>query len=364
MIQNFKISDLARCTLCAAASVFIALTAISCEKSSEQADERQPEPAIVSLSIVPETRAFGNTHGIQSDDNLVQTLEFFIFRAEGTDAGVLDTYKKLEGAELSSLSNIEIQSTTGAKLIYAVANSHNTDWTGVKTFTDFEARVSELHNEDLKNFTMTGSIEVVLQVSTSVAFSISRLVARIGLTGIKTDFAGTPYEGSELKNVKIYVTNVYANKRYSSGANATTPIFYNYKKAVAQDINLCTMSGMLYDEVANNISDAGYTVPHYFYCYENMLENETPDKHFTRLVIQGDLNGHTYYYPININREGFGYSAANGHLGVKRNTSYSLDVTICRPGSTDPDDILEYGVLTASLNVLDWVTVPVVYVNF
>ena len=85
---------------------------------------------------------------------------------------------------------------------------------------------------------------------------------------------------------------------------------------------------------------------------------------YTRLVIQGDLNGNTYYYPISINREGFGYSSVNGHCGVKRNTSYKLDVTICRPGSTDPDEILEYGTLSTNLNVLDWVTLPVVQVQF
>lgn len=355
-----------------------ALLAGSCDKmgASVNGDVEEGKPSVVSISIVPETRtagiaggntrATGNIHGIQSDDNAVQVLEFFIFRNEGADAGVLDTYKKFQSNELGSLNDIKINTTTGAKIIYAVANSHKDNWKGVRTLTEFKAVLSGLKDEKLKNFTMTGSVEATLQVATSVTFSISRLVARVQVTNIKTDFAGTPYEGSALENVKIYLTNVSADKYYADGGSSSTPTIYNYKKAVAEQTNLCSASipGMLYDDVAQNIKDDGYATPHYFYCYENMLSSETDDKRFTKLVIQADLNGHTYYYPISINQADFGYSASNGHAGVKRNTSYSVEVTICRPGSNDPDQKLEHGVLTAQLNVLNWETVPVVYVNF
>jgi hypothetical protein len=95
-----------------------------------------------------------------------------------------------------------------------------------------------------------------------------------------------------------------------------------------------------------------------------MLSAESDESKFTRLVIQADLNGTTYYYPININRVGFGYSESNDHMGIKRNTSYSVEVTITRPGSLDPDSTLEFGTLTADITVLDWKTIPVAYVGF
>ncbi len=355
-----------------------ALLAVSCDKlgNSNEGKAGSWEPSVVSISIVPETRAAGaygngtratgSVHGVQADDNAVQVLEFFIFRTDGADAGTLDTYKKFQSSELGSLSDIKINTTTGAKVIYAVANSHKDNWKGVKTLTEFKAVLSELKDEKLKNFTMTGSVEATLQVATSVTFSISRLVARVQVTNIKTDFAGTPYEGSALENVKVYLTNVSADKFYADGGSSSAPTVYNYKKAVAEQTNLCSasMPGMLYDDVAQNIKDDGYATAHYFYCYENMLSSETDDKRFTKLVIQGDLNGHTYYYPISINQADFGYTSSNGHTGIKRNTSYSVEVTICRPGSNDPDQKLEHGVLTAQLNVLNWETVPVVYVNF
>ncbi len=349
----------------------LATVTLSCEKNSLPAASTAGEPSVVSISIVPEnssvhSRATGATHGVQADDNTVQTLEFFIFRTDGDDAGMLDTYKKFTSSELTGLTGININTTTGAKIIYAIANSHKADWTNVKTLSQFKTVLGGLKDEQLKNFTMTGSVEATLQVTSSVNISISRLVARVKLASIKTDFAGTPYQGSALENVKVYLTNVSADKLYANGANASNATVYNHKEVVAEQVELCnaSMPGMLYDEISQSVNDAGYTTAHYFYCYENTLAAETTDKRFTKLVIQGDLNGHTYYYPISINQEGFGYSSANDHAGVKRNTAYSVEVTICRPGSNDPDKELEHGALTANVNILDWATVPVVQVNF
>lgn len=341
----------------------VAVITASCVKTPI-GEKTGQQPSSVYITIAPESMATGNGQGVQSDDNTVQTLEIFIFRNEGDDAGKLDTYKKIEGADLVSLSDIKIQSTTGAKVIYAIANSHKNDWKGVMDITAFKNVLANLQTENLKNFTMTGSVEATLQITTSVTFSISRLVSRVVLTGIKTGFTGTPYEGSSLKNVKVYLTNVVGKKYYANGGDDPEKAVLNYQRSVAEDVNGCVMTGMLYDDVVPDITDSGYTIPHYFYCYENLLQAETPENRFTRLVIQGDLNGHTYYYPVNINRDQFGYTAANGHAGVQRNTSYELEVTILRPGSLHPDEIVEHGVLTTHLNILDWITVPTVHVIF
>ena len=184
------------------------------------------------------------------------------------------------------------------------------------------------------------------------------------MASIKTQFTGTPWAGSSLSNVKIYLINAAGDKLYHDGSDQPAPVILNNKKAVATDINACTMTGMLYDEIAASITDTGYNTAHSFYCYENLVESETAAKKFTKLIIQGDLNGHTYYYPISINREGFGYTSENGHAGVKRNTAYTINVTILRPGSLDPDTPVEHGTMKATLNIANWVTVPTVNVIF
>lgn len=341
------------------ASVMTALYSCTNDDLTPNPDEK-PEPATLTVNIVSDnpTKAQGDLHGNQTDDNTVNTLELFVFRTEGTDAGMLDAYLKLENDQLK-LSDIEIKTTTGAKIIYAIANSHRDEWSGINTLDAFQAQLSSLKDENIRDFTMTGSVEATVQTTTAVTFSISRLVARVQLASIKTDFAGTPWEGSTLSNVKMYLVNVSSDKLYASGTDSQTPGILNKGALVAEDVNTCTMTYMLYDQIPSAIDDMGYSNTHYYYCYENAIEEETDDKQFTRLVVQADLNGHTYYYPIDINQEGYGYVASNGHKGIKRNTIYTINLTITRPGSLDPNEPVEYGTLTVNLNVLDWTTTPV-----
>lgn len=327
----------------------------------------KPEESILYVSIAPEngrTKASGSGHGIQEDDNTVEYLEIFIFRNEGEDAGSLESYKKFEGRELSGLKDLEVKATTGAKVIYAVANSHRSDWKGITTLSRFRTVESSLLSENLKSFVMTGYIETTLQVKTSLTLSVSRLVARVRLASLKTDFAGTPYEGMALTDVKVYLLNARENILYHDGGVPSASRILNHKKVVEGDVNGCAMTGMLYDGVPEDVTDAGHHTDHYFYCYENSIASETESDRFTRLVIQGNLNGHTYYYPVDINREGFGYDPSNSHSGILRNTGYTVNVTILRPGSTDPDRPVEHGTMVTTLNVLDWETVPTVNVEF
>ncbi len=342
----------------------VAMGTAACNGNLENGLHDQEMASVLSLSIVPETKATGSLHGVQADDNYVHSLEIFIFKDEGPDAGVLDTYKKLAGAELGSLENIQVQTTTGKKIIYAVANSHIEEWTGVNRLEQFQSVLASLEKEDLKSFTMVGSTRSLLGAASSVNIDVVRLVARVHLSGIKTDFEGTPYEGAVLKNVKAYLINVTGNVCYANGAVQENSRELNSGELNSDDVKACIMDGMLYDYVADEIGDSGYNSSHYFYCYENLILEENDDQRFTRLVIQADLNGTTYYYPININRDGYGYTSANGHAGVRRNTSYSIDVTITRPGTLDPDISLDFGEVTAKLSVLDWATLPVANVGF
>lgn len=351
------------------AAAFAALLIISCNKDdSYTREEPEREAATLTVNIVSDnpnsTKSQGSLHSNQADDNIVNLLELFVFRTDGDDAGMLDAYLRLAGEQLTSLSNINIQTTTGNKIIYAIANSHRDNWTGINTLSLFQEQLSDLKKENIRDFVMTGSVEAMVQATTSVTFSISRLVARVQVASIRTDFAGGPYEGSTLNNVRMYLINVSGDKLYASGENGSAPVILNKNTLVAEDVNTIAMTDMLYDQLMGNITDAGYMNSHYYYTYENMPETETETDKYTRLVIQADLNGHTYYYPVNINQEGFGHVASNGHKGVRRNTAYTLNVVIRRPGSLDPDTPVEHGAVDVSLNVLDWVTTPVANIEF
>lgn len=315
----------------------------------------------INLTGDSESKASGAEHGIQAEDNYINTLEIFIFHAEGNKAGKLDAYKKFTPAD--GIRNLQIKATTGRKKMYVVANSHRGGWPGVNTLPEFQQERALLQEDNVKDYLMTGEADVTLQVATSVTLPVSRLVARVCLASIKGAFRGTPYEGCKLSNVKAYLINVHGVKHIHDGSLAV-PVILNPKAPEETDINSCAMPGMLFEAVPAEIEDTGYTTPHYFYTYENRLETETERNRFTRLVIQADLNGNTYYYPVNINQPGYGYTALNAHRGVKRNTSYEIHVTILRPGSIDPDQPMEHGALSVNLNVLDWNTLPVANPEF
>ncbi len=332
-------------------TLFLAvLFLFSCTKENmKNIADNTTQDSNLTITIANQTKSV--TSNTQIEDNTINTLELFIFNKDGANAGELDAYKKFGGAD--GLTNLTIKATTGNKIIYAVANSHKENWQGVVTLPQFQNEIVSITKDNLKDFVMIGNVEATLQLATSVTFAIERLAAKIKLNSIRTSFAGTPYEGMSLTNVKAYLINVHSAKLYHNGT-VTTPTILNPKKAVNVDINSCAMPGMLYDVITPAINDAGYNTAHYFYAYENIRNTEDATNRFTRLVIQADLNGKTYYYPINLNQDTYGYDPTNGHFGLKRNTLYEVNVTIMRPGSTDPDEPVVFGTLNCTLNVLNW----------
>lgn len=339
--------------------VFVAMAAVaamacSCSKEEVKIGETPVKKGVVHISLVDDngTRATGEGHGSNEGDSRINTLEVFVFNVnEGeVNDGLLDGYKKYTSEELKSLSDLEIKTSTGKKMIYVVANSHKTDWSEGMTKYNFEQQMAYLYKEDVCNFIMFAAKEVNVQLQTSVTMTLTRMISRIKLNSVMVSFAGTPNAGVPLQNVKAYLINVQAQKRLIDGTGANLKVV-NYKKYVPEDMEGITMEGLLYDELAESINEATHSQPHYFYCYENSRNQETEVNRFTRLVIEGTLNGITYYYPIPIK-------------DLKRNSCYSIDVKIYRPGSLDPDTDVEIGTLDLTLSIQGWYNLPDSVVEF
>ena len=89
--------------------------------------------------------------------------------------------------------------------------------------------------------------------------------------------------------------------------------------------------------------------PHLFYCYPNATSADangwvssfTARK--TRLVVAATISGTRYYYPVTINTP-------------ERNKAYTVELTITGLGSTDPDQPVSKGAITASVTVQGWQT--------
>lgn len=347
---------------------------VGCNKNESLPSPEREEGAIsqVNLCITTDsgsTKAVGTAHNRKDEFNAIGKLDVFVFASNGE----LDTYKSFSASEitfnedLSSVEGLKLTSKTGEKQIYAVANAHNDALQGVKSLTDFSAACSKLKDENLESFVMTGHISKRLDDVADVTIPVHRLVARIVVESIRTSFTGTRYQGQLLSNVSLFLTNVKSQASYATG-EGKSPLFNEDK----EENNDLAMANMLSDDLQGVvICDDGYETSHYFYCYENASSDpESDDNKYTRLVIKADLDGKTYYYPVQINREGFGWKVGNSenvtdsHKGVKANCSYSINVIIKGRGASTPDGDVAKDEITVDIKPRDWFNVfqiPVVF---
>lgn len=339
-------------------TLWIALVALltimtSCKKPCTTCDEVLPSTLTLSLSSTETKSSVSST---QEEDNTINTIDVFIFRntdPTSADYQKLDTYKRFSG---DALSDLTLNTTTGPKTICIIVNEHTNAFIGVTDLTKFRGLVTNLNQEQIKSFTMYGETEETLGTTSSVSISVKRHISRVAVTSIKTKFAGTPYSGMTLSNIKLYLVNAHAQKLiYNNGSSPSTPLIFNAAALSGDDANSTVEANLIYEPLTGTINDTGITTPYYFYCYSNETNNI---EGCTKMVLQGDLDGVTYYYPILINQDGYGYESTTGYYGVRRNTTYSYGITVTRPGSLDPNIPLVPGSLELTVSVDDWAVIP------
>lgn len=347
--------------LCAA---LVATAIAACSKEEAIQEASKTEKATVHLSVSPFEILTKNTdpnNGLKNHIDSVRIIDVFVFR----EGGALEVYKhfSINDAGGMNLSDLPVNATVGKKTIYVVGNAKETSWSGITTESKFLDLVVSLQSELLRNFTMSGKVTVDLTESTTVSVMLKKLISKVVVKGIKTDFAGGPYEGMKLRSVKLYLTNVSGAKTYM-GNDPATKVILNKKGYSAEDYAATAMTAMFAESVPGLVGDDGYTTTHHFYCYENLLESETSTDKFTRLVLEANLDGKTYYYPVDINRPGYGWNSSIDHKGVKRNTCYTYSFTITGPGTNDPEDKIVLKTITLDASVEELVDTPEYSVSF
>ncbi len=341
----------------------IALAIVACSKEVETIREVSEGKKTIRLDIEPYEVLTKNTGAHNLDAKAMDSiniLEAFIFKEDGS----LELYRRFGNSEIVQvgLSNLQFEITPGKKHIYAVANSKNA-WAGVTTLDKFLKVPVYLQNERFGYFTMAASTEVDISESITIRLKMRRLVSKIVVNGIKTKFAGTPYEGMSLRSARIYLTNVYGSKTYI-GEDLAEPKILNKGKDIEADVLSTQIPGAFSENIHTPVGDTGYDTPQYFYCYENMMTQETPDRKFTRLVLEAVLDGKTYYYPVDINQPGYGWTSAIDHKGIKRGTIYTYNFVITGPGSDDPEKKITFKNITLNASVESFTTIPNYIVHF
>lgn len=220
---------------------------------------------------------------------------------------------------------------------------------------------SELTSNSGNCFVMEGekTVNITEDAISPIEVKVARLVSKVGVRKISVNYTNTRLNNKTTTLKGIYLTNLYRTSRYGSDyaeseLDATQSRWYNsmgWHRWSAEQIS----SGM--DAL---VGESGLSIPispasphtqeHYFYCYPNPSrpENDTHDTttwsvRSTRLVIETDVDGKTFYYQVQL-------------PAMRRNTPYVASEVVIRDlGSTDPEAFIP-GTLDVilSTDILGW----------
>jgi len=254
-------------------------------------------------------------------------LFLFIYDAQ---SGQLENFTSRQGIP----NMVEFGTTNGAKKAVATANIPEEFFTNetVNCYESICAAYKSFVEEDPAAIAMTGETSFNAASGVVLRITLVPLASRITVRSLKVDFSGRSYSGASLENVRAYIIN----------ANGRCPILDEEPQRATEVLcqgrfESADSARMLHPEMIVSHKVPGCQL----FCYPC---ESVPNLCTTRLVIEGSVEGQTYYYPIDI---------VPG-VGVPRGKSLIYDITITRKGSLDPDIPLEAGTLSLGWNILNW----------
>ena len=296
-------------------AVLAAVAVIGCNKNDVEVQDLQSGEKIQLTVNLPQ--AATKVTGDPTDDE-VNDVQIFVFDKNGL----------YEASSRATASTLSLTCTTGEKKIVALVNAPIES--SVANIAELRSRTSELSDCSAGHIVMSGELTEVLTSSTTVTMQVERLAARVAVSQITTDFELEAHQNLSFEIRSIYLINVAGERAYLSDNTPAT--WYNKGQYVAE-----TSLDFLRDVVAAGRVSNGesYDTEHYFYCYPNATATKT------RLVIEAEVGGYTYYYPITLN-------------AVDANTAYTYNLTITKLGSNSPDVPVADGTVNFTVTVKDW----------
>lgn len=275
----------------------------------------------------------------------VESLEIFMF--ETGAMRTLDSYQRYEG-------NIEWEvqavSRKGNRTAFVLANGQwqKEDWMYMNSYETLREVMTDLEKESRGYPVMTGEVEVCADGKQTVWVDLKSLCSEIELRSVCCDFNGKSYEDKGISDMQAYLINVSAQCRLMHEDVVMPERIINMGGMNEDDMSRMREPELLFRETDHHLSSGDCLKTGFrFRCYPNNSPEESPGSPFTRLVIEGKIDGRTYYWPINVGRE-------KGGTGIESNTRYGYDVTITGKGSDSPDSPVNSDVIGLKLEVLEW----------
>lgn len=300
-------------------------------------------PALFSCSIVPaevETRISFIRPSADS------SLDVFTFNDDRMES--LDSYQHWDNF---SEKDIGIRTQNGKKHVFICANGQRErpEWAGVNSAASLEGMQVDLRNELREALCMTGTADILAGAAEEHEVVMRRIVSEVKVSSLRCDFTGRSYEGEDLKDVRIYLTNVNSRCSLTADGSIMPVEIINAGKADNEDMAAFLQPDIVFQEIIGSIGNEMRELDISLLCYPNASVTESPGTPYTRLVIEGKIEGETYWWPIDINR---GKDAEEP--GIFRNRRYIFDICLTRKGSAGPDIVMDTDAAEISMSIRSW----------
>lgn len=354
------------------AAVMTAALFCSCSNDMNAPIVVQTGTLKLTVTGTPVSRATGAIPE-QSFENTVSTVTVGLF-----DHTTHVATSITEGTLTDGAITIDKVPASTTQDVVVVANAAPGTFAGSSTLDAFRSKTLTL-TQTANNLPMSGENVVGTAITVSpvatASVTISRLVARVQLTDVKTNFSPTgAYANASFKldSVFVYKANgTSAVGTLSTGTQlATSNLLYGYGMK-ALDGSITPAATGLFDALSpsQDITSTGYTANYYYYTFENYYPGGITDDNkstATKLVLAGtfypdknDLSKSFHvYYPVVVNRDqATGTTIDNAALkntGIQRNNIYSISATISGMGVSSPALFIEPSSLIVNVTISNW----------
>ncbi len=255
----------------------------------------------------------------------------------------LDSYQQVTG--LVGRSGIYALSGSGDRQMAAVSGTPGGPlaWTDIQTYGSLEKVRFSLEEEDPLRPRLYGENYLEDARSRIVFLRLQSMLCSIRIRSVCADFSGHPYADASFNNDKLYLINAGAECLPFSKDTDGPVSWINQGRLDSAAVARLPRPEMLLQEGYGAVGADRIHLEKDFYCYANPAEEDQLGSPVTRLVLEGDINGITCYYPISL-------------PAMEPGVRYQLDLTLTRMGSPDPDIPVESGTVLVQTDILPWIS--------
>ena len=294
-----------------------AAAVISCSEKNVELPQSEGNEELVTFSVsIPglETKSVGDV-----DEKKVNSLQVIVFNKYGV----------YESSAYGTGTSLSLTCTAGQKRMVALVNTNTEE--NLANYEELSDRHVYLKDMGPNDLVMLGDTLVTVAAKKPINLDVRHLSSKITLESVRLKFTNQQHKKLSFAVKAVYLTNVAGDRKYIS---SSTPATWYHENAYDKN----NTTPFIYDfiEGGHALADGEtYDTDHYFYCYPNSTATKT------RLVIEAEIGGNTYYYPIVLDE-------------VLPNNQYSYNVILTRLGIDSPDGSLDKSVYTVNVTMKDW----------